>query len=648
MVPYCGAVAMSQLSDQIGRVVGGRYRLIAPLGSGSSAQVFLADDVTLQRKVAVKMLQPALASDQHFLEHFRAEAQTVASINHPNVVVVHDSGVDDVPYLVTEYLAGGSLRGLLAAGHRLTPSQALVVGLDACRGLGHAHGRGLVHRDLKPANICFGDDGRLRIADFGLARALAETGITDHGGDRLVGTMRYAAPEQARGERTGPKADVYALGLVLIEAVTGRVPFAGGDPLAALQARTHGDLEVPEALGPLRPAIERAGRLDPGERADAEELGIALLAASERLTAPSPLPLVGALAEAGSTGEAADERTRIAPAPAPTVAEPEPTGRKGRRARKAAAAEVARAEVHGAEPATPRRRRWPVVLAVLLAVAITAGGLVLAQQLRTPTAEVPTLAGRQLDDAQLLAEQNDWVIDQKKTRRDGTEVGEIISTDPPPGDRLAEGGTLVVLVSEGNTLTDRPDELVGRPLEEVVLELEQAGLAHRVTEEVHHEEIPAGHVIGTQGEIDAELPKGTVVPLVVSLGPAPRTVPELPADAGFEKAKAALDAVQLVAERRDVFSEDVPAGKVVALDPRPGQQAERGAVVVVQVSKGPDRVAVPDLTGMTLDAAEAALRAADLQLGQDCCASKGTVVGSDPGTGAMVRRGTAVNIFLAR
>ena len=638
---------MSQLSDQVGRVVGGRYRLIAPLGAGSSAQVFLADDVTLQRKVAVKMLQPALATDQHFLERFRAEAQTVASVNHPNVVVVHDSGVDDVPYLVTEYLAGGSLRGMLAAGHRLTPSPALVVGLEACRGLAHAHGRGLVHRDLKPANLCFGDDGRLRIADFGLARALAESGTTDHGGGHLVGTMRYAAPEQARGERTGPKADVYALGLVLIEAVTGRVPFAGGDPIAALQARTHGDLEVPDALGPLRPAIERAGRLDPDERADAEELGIALLAASERLTAPAPLPLVGALAEAGGGAESVDERTQIAPAPAEDPAAGL-RGRKARKARKAVDAETVTLADPAETAARTRRRRWPVVLAVLLAVAITAGGLFLAQELRTPTAEVPELAGRQIDDAELIAAQNDWVIDPKRTRRDGTDPGEIVSTTPRPGDRLAEGGTLVVLVSEGNTLTDRPAEIAGRPLEEVVLELEGAGLGHEVAEEVHHEEVPAGHVIGTVGEVDASLPKGSVVALSVSLGPAPRTVPEIPGGAGFEVAREALAGVQLEAGREDVFSETVPKGQVVALSPAPGATLDRGETVVVQVSKGPDLVAVPDLGGMTLDEAEAALQAADLVLGQDCCASRGRVVGSDPVAGTQVRRGTSVNIFLAR
>ena len=190
-------MASVRLSDQVGRVVSGRYRLVAPLGAGASAQVFLADDVRLERQVAVKMLQPSLAEDDRFLRRFRAEARTVAAISHPNVVVVHDWGEDDVPYLVTEYLAGGSLRAMLHAGRLLSPSQALVVGLDVCRGLAHAHGAGLVHRDLKPANVLFDTDGRLRIADFGLARAIAEASVTEPDGrDDRHGPLRRA--------RTGP------------------------------------------------------------------------------------------------------------------------------------------------------------------------------------------------------------------------------------------------------------------------------------------------------------------------------------------------------------------------------------------------------------------------------------------------------------
>ena len=173
----------------VGRTLGGRYRLVAPLGAGASATVYLAEDALLARQVAVKLLHPALAGDLSFLRRFRAEAQAAAALSHPHVVAVYDWGTDPsldrgdgAPYLVTEYLAGGSLRAMLDRGRRLSPSQALLVGLEASRGLEYAHARGLVHRDVKPANLLFGDDGRLRIADFGLARAIAEAAWTEPAG----------------------------------------------------------------------------------------------------------------------------------------------------------------------------------------------------------------------------------------------------------------------------------------------------------------------------------------------------------------------------------------------------------------------------------------------------------------------------------
>ena len=279
------------MSDLIGRVLADRYRIVAPLGTGASARVYLADDTTLRRRVAIKVLHVGLADDAAFLKRFAAESHAAAALNHPNIMHVYDSGTDaGLPYLVCEYLGGGSLRSMLDRGDLLTPSQALLVGLEVTRGLDYAHRQGIVHRDIKPANLLFGDDQRLRIADFGLARAIAEAAWTEPQGV-LLGTARYAAPEQARGQSVDGRSDVYSLALVLCEAVTGTVPFAADTTTATLMARCEGDLVPPTALGRLTAVVARAGRLDPAERPDAGELEIAFMAAAEDMDRPTPLRL---------------------------------------------------------------------------------------------------------------------------------------------------------------------------------------------------------------------------------------------------------------------------------------------------------------------------------------------------------------------
>jgi tRNA A-37 threonylcarbamoyl transferase component Bud32 len=324
-------------------VLGGRYRLVAPIGTGSSAQVFLADDVSLRRRVAVKVLHPALAGDEAFLRRFRAEARAAAALSHPNLMAVYDWGEDDGPYLVLELLGGGSLRALLDTGGRLSVAQAAAVGLDAARALGAAHRRGFVHRDIKPANLLFGDDGRLRIADFGLARALSEAAWTEPG-DGLVGTARYAAPEQASSPRVDGKADVYALGLVLIEAVTGSVPLTADTGLGTLMRRVDTPVPVPEALGPLRPLLLEVGRANPADRPDAEGVERGLLEVARALDPPGPLSLPGAVALAVPS-----DPTLVAAPRTP------PQARHGRGARSSAPRgapfdDLAPAEVHGSAP----------------------------------------------------------------------------------------------------------------------------------------------------------------------------------------------------------------------------------------------------------------------------------------------------------
>ncbi|MCU1453668.1 MAG: hypothetical protein JWN46_1814, partial [Acidimicrobiales bacterium] len=308
------------MTAEIGRVLGGRYRIVAPIGIGASAQVFLADDARLRRRVAVKMLHDALADDAEFLRRFRAEARAAAALGHPHVMAVYDWGDDGTAFIVTEYLAGGSLRALLDAGELLSPSQALLVGVEAARALDYAHRRGFVHRDIKPANLLFGEDGRLRIADFGLARALAEAAWTEPQG-AVLGTARYASPEQAKGETLTGKADVYSLALVLIEAVTGAVPFVADTTLGTLMARLDRPLPVPDELGPLQRVLERAGRADPAERIDARTLAGGLLAAARALPRPVALPLAGALPVEGAV-PADDDPTLHGPDPDASPATP--------------------------------------------------------------------------------------------------------------------------------------------------------------------------------------------------------------------------------------------------------------------------------------------------------------------------------------
>src|SRR4051812_47627029 len=306
------------MADQVGRVLDARYRLLAPIGAGGSAAVYSADDVRLRRRVAVKILHAELADDERFLRRFRAEAQAVAALRHPNILSVFDWGEEDGnPFLVMELLGGGSLRNVLDRGDRLTPSQAVQVGLEAARALDYAHRRGLVHRDIKPANLLFDEEGRACIADFGLARALAEASVTEPTG-AILGTFRYASPEQALGKSVDGKADVYALALVLIEAVTGQVPLAADTPGATPMARGNHPLGGPPALGALAPVLAEAGVPDPEGRVDAAALIAGLERVARTMAKPPPLPLAGTR-EIDDTTRVTDDIT-VMPPPAPRPA----------------------------------------------------------------------------------------------------------------------------------------------------------------------------------------------------------------------------------------------------------------------------------------------------------------------------------------
>ena len=596
-------------SDQIGRVLGGRYRLITPVGRGASAEVYLADDATLRRRVAVKMLHPALSDDPVFLRRFRAEAQAAAALNHPHVMSVYDWGHDEVPYLVTEYLGGGSLRAMLDAGHLLTPSQALLIGLEATRGLEYAHKRGLVHRDIKPANLLFDDEGRLRIADFGIARALAEAAWTEPTG-AVVGTARYASPEQARGESLDGKSDVYAVALVLIEAVTGTVPFTADTTLGTLNARVGKQLPVSDQLGPLRKAIERAGHPDVDERPDAGEFSVALMAAAEELSRPEPLPLVSTLAAEPGTGNGAVDPTLVGAVPAVDAAtSADATGADE-------PPDDDRIPLDDEPTSGERRRRWPwALLAALVVASLAGGGVALWLANRTPTHEVPELRDVPYNTALAMIADLGWELldDPNSLRDDVIEAGRVISTDPPAGTDLAEGETLVITVSSGPNKRAAPsvDEVYDIPAIDVELLIDQAGLAVGEQIEVFDEEVDAGNVVGLQvGSDPAEgvaFEPNTPIDLIVSAGPAERLVPEV-AGLTFAEATAVLNEARLVAVEGTGRSNDVDAGEAIGTDPPLGTPVPADSEVTVIVSEGRPLVEVPNLIGESFADADELLR----------------------------------------
>ncbi len=592
----------------VGRVLGDRYRVVAPIGAGASARVYVADDVVLRRRVAVKVLHEELAQDAAFLRRFRAEAQAAASLNHPNVLGVYDWGQDEVPFLVSEYLAGGNLRSVLDTVGVLSPGQGLLVALETARGLDYAHTQGLVHRDIKPANLLFGSDRRLRIADFGLARALAEAGWTEPT-QSVVGTVRYAAPEQARGERLGPASDVYSLALVINEAVSGDLPFVADTTIATLMARAEKPLEPHPALGPIQGIVRRAGALDPGERPSASQLVAELTIAASGMSRPDPLLLAPPSFDADSLAadqtqlQASTEQFEqvAAAADQSPVPDRDPTPGRGTKAVSVGGAvsgdDGTEAETDGSTP------RWlALILTLLVLGAAVVGGAVLWRQSQPATHAVPNLVGTSFSEAQTAVAEFGWLLETTEVRMDGTVADEVVATDPGVGVKLAEGETLRLDVSLGEVLVPVPD-LVNLTLVEAQAQLSASRLGVGDVEVADSEDVPEGIVLEVLGDVGVtEVEPDTDVDLRVSGGPADRMVPPVPESRSLTDAEELLRSLRLVpvtAQDRQP-SDLVPEGGVIAFSPAPGSVRPVDSEIVIVISDGPAPRPVPDVLELSV------------------------------------------------
>ncbi len=611
-----------------GRVLAGRYRLGHPLAAGSGGRTYVAHDLRLDRRVAVKILHEGLAAEPGFLERFRAEAKTVASLNHRHIVTLHDWGEEPVPYMVFELLTGGSLAALLASGTRLTPAQACRLGTQVAAALDHAHERGLVHRDIKPGNLLFADDGNVRVADFGLARALAESSMTEplDGSSGIVGTARYAPPEVASGGALDPTADLYSLALVLVEAVTGEVPLTGETPVATLTARANSPLVSPIEMGPLGVPVERAGLPYAVERyPSARVMQDAFEAAAGMLPDPSPLALPGLevdLDEPEPTEMAplAVDQTAVEEAVESPEAEPDPAP-------------------DAPDDSATGRRLVPWVVSGVIALALAAAALAVSGA-TTPLVHAPNLLGATEDDARAALDDADLDVTVAERVTAPEPAGTVLRQSPGPGDALKSGTAVSVVLSAGPPPVELP-AVVGQQEDDGIAALEAAGFLVNVDR--RYDDVDEGTVI-LQEPASEEAPRGAEVTVVVSDGPEPVVLPNVVGKTSDE-ARSILEDAGFEVVAAEEFSDTVDEGKVIRQDPVTGAEAVPGSETTIVVSKGPNRVLIPDVRGMGIDEASGELESAGFEVDVIGYSPGSLVKRMDPEPGLMLERGRTVTLF---
>jgi len=584
----------------VGRVVDGRYRVEARLARGGMATVYEATDLRLDRTVALKVMHASLAEDSDFVSRFQREAKSAARLTDPHVVAVYDQGEDgDLIYLAMEFVPGRTVRDVLRERGRLSPEQALTILDPVLQALDAAHRAGFVHRDVKPENVLLTDDGRVKVADFGLARAISTSATSAATQGLLIGTVAYLSPEQVERGIADARSDVYGAGILLYEMVTGAVPFAGETPLAVAYQHVNAAVPVPSQITPGVPAeidalVRRATDRDPDARfPDAAVFLDEVRTARRTLPVARPFGTVGdpdmsatlvvPLATDAVTGAYERAGTQTAyrgPAPAPAGSSGKPP-----------------------KAARPRRRRrgWIAFLAILLAAALAAGaGWYLGIG---KTVAVPSVVKLTTDDATTKLAAVGLVLDASDQEFSETiPAGRIISTDPKPGAEVRDGSTVHAVVSKGLERYKVPT-LQDLSLDDATAALTEANLAVGKTTQAYDEKIEAGHVVSSTPRAGTPLKKGQTVDLVVSKGPAPVTIPSL-----VNKTKAAatkvLTSAGLVVKYSEDYSKTVAEGSVVSSNPAAGQTVDKGSTVTLTISLGPPLVTVPDVFDLKADAAK--------------------------------------------
>jgi serine/threonine-protein kinase len=607
---------MATIDERRGTIFAGRYRLERKLGGGGMADVWLAEDQELGRKVAIKMLHDRYANDTQFVERFRREATHAAGLSHPNVVSIFDRGEAGGSYfIVMEYVEGRTLKELIVTRGPCPVPVAISYVRQVLAALRYAHRNGIVHRDIKPHNVLVDHEGRVKVADFGIARA-GSSQMTEAGS--IIGTAQYLSPEQARGAPVDESSDLYSTGIVLFELLTGKVPFTGETPVEIAMKHLS---QVPPAPSSIRPEVPhdldlvvlRALAKEPADRyRSAKEMD-------------RDLELVGRGDAVGPETEEAATMVLRGESTAATTVQPRPAGYGGDERYRAYEGQV-----------KTGRAWWPWLLAAAAAIALGIGGWVLYDNIRDqidanePVA-VNIYTGILEKKAVALINEDGFEDNVRRLPNADVQPGYVYQQQPEPGTKQPRGSIVTILVSSGKPKVTVPS-LVGKSRDAAVAELTRLRLDPRVVQVSSSE--PANVVTAQDPRPGVVVVSGSSVRINVSSGPKPVAVPSVIGQS-YDSAAAQLQSAGFTVGRVDVDS-DQPAGQVVDQSPPGNSTASKGSSVTLSVSKGPTTVTVPDVSLQTAADARATLQAAGFKVvvvrqDTDDESLDGLVMSQDPG-----------------
>ena len=606
---------MSRQEPLVGSLFASRYRIGGSRSGGSGeSSVYDATDVRSQKRVVIRVstaqslidLDSGVVLVADAVELFKRQTQMLASMSHPSLASIDDWGTQEVDgtlyaFTVLEHYAGGTLREILDRGRRLTPSQALAVGLDVCRALHFLHGKGWVHGDVRPANIFLGDDSRVRLAGLGLKRVVNSEQMS-------IEQASYAAPEIATGQQPTEQSDVYSLALTLLEMITGTLPFVGDTAAITLAARIDKLLPVSADLGPIAVPLERAGRPEASERFSALDFGRAFTSIADKMPMPQPIEPLESKSFEAVIEEKITDRTGEIPRPVMASAASD----------QKMVINDSEEPIRVANPDEIKRHKRFVVIGAVVALLI-AGGISYRVFVKS-SHTVPAFVEMNEGEARNLMVPFKWTIVVTAERSDEVLAGNVIRTEPASGESLEEGKTLTLVISQGPSLAELP-ELVGKTLQEAVDALAALELVPAQKDSAS-EDVVAGSVISWLVPEQPSLKpgdkvlRGTAIDVLVSTGPAPREMPSL-IGLTLEQAQTVMNDLRLVLVETPAAKSNAAAeGLIGAQSIAPGTQIARDSQVAYAISLGPDLVEMPRIIGNSFATVEPRLLEAGFVVGK--------------------------------